>query len=261
MPYTPDYTDTAQPADTGVLAASAAAEFRNIKVGLATKMATAAFNAAVLTWMATPTSANLRSAMTDESGSGALLFAGGALGTPASGDASNMTNIPVANATGVLLGVNGGTGVANSGKTLTLGGNVVFSGAFNPTIVVPASVSLTLPDVASILATEQYQQVSKSAAYTFVLADAGKDFLHPSADTTARVWTIPANSSVAYPIGTLLGFTNQNSAGVLTISITTDTMRLAVAGTTGSRTLAANGIAIAKKVTSTEWIISGSGLT
>ena len=54
---------------------------------------------------------------------------------------------------------------------------------------------------------------------------------------------------------------NQASAGVMTIAITTDTMRLAGAGTTGSRTLAANGIATALKLTSTEWIISGTGLT
>jgi hypothetical protein len=36
---------------------------------------------------------------------------------------------------------------------------------------------------------------------------------------------------------------------------------LAGAGTTGSRTLAANGIATAMKVTTTEWIINGTGLT
>jgi len=104
-------------------------------------------------------------------------------------------------------------------------------------------------------------QNSQSANYTCVLADAGKHLLHPSADTTARTFTIPANSSVAYPIGTALTFINQNGAGVITIAITTDTMRLAGAGTTGSRTLAANGIATAVKVASTEWIISGVGLT
>lgn len=104
-------------------------------------------------------------------------------------------------------------------------------------------------------------QNSQSAAYTLVLSDANKHILHPSADTTARVFTIPANSSVAFPIGTAVSFVNQNAAGVITIAITTDTMRLAGAGTTGSRTLAANGIATALKITSTEWIISGTGLT
>ena len=104
-------------------------------------------------------------------------------------------------------------------------------------------------------------QNSQSAAYTCVLADNGKHIFHPSADTTARTFTIPANSSVAYPIGTAITFINQNGAGVVTIAITTDTMRLSPAGTTGSRTLAANGSATCVKVTSTEWLISGSGLT
>lgn len=104
-------------------------------------------------------------------------------------------------------------------------------------------------------------QNSQSVAYTAVLEDSGKHILHPSADTTARTFTIPANVSVAYPIGTALTFINQNAAGAVTIAITSDTMRLAGAGTTGSRTLAANGIATAIKLTSTEWIISGTGLT
>lgn len=104
-------------------------------------------------------------------------------------------------------------------------------------------------------------QNSQSAAYTLVLSDAGKHILHPAADTTARTFTIPANSSVAYPVGTAITFVNQNAGGTVTIAITSDTMRLAGAGTTGSRTLAANGVATALKITSTEWIISGTGLT
>jgi len=105
------------------------------------------------------------------------------------------------------------------------------------------------------------RQNSQSAAYELVLTDGGKHILHPSADTTARTWTIPANGSVAFPVGTAVTFINQNGAGVITIAITSDTMRLAGLGTTGNRTLAANGIATAIKITSTEWIISGTGLT
>ena len=48
---------------------------------------------------------------------------------------------------------------------------------------------------------------------------------------------------------------------VLTIGITTDTLRMVGTGTTGSRTLAANGMATLLKITSTEWLISGAGLT
>lgn len=104
-------------------------------------------------------------------------------------------------------------------------------------------------------------QNSQSAAYTCVASDGQKHIFHPSADTTARTWTIPANSSVAYAIGTAITFINQNGAGTLTIAIASDTIRLAGAGTTGSRTLAANGVATAIKVASTEWIISGTGLS
>ena len=102
---------------------------------------------------------------------------------------------------------------------------------------------------------------SNSNAYTCVLTDAGKCLLHPSADTTARIFTIPSNASVAYPLGTVLTFVNQNAAGTMTISINTDVMRLGGAGTTGSRTLLANGLATAIKVGSTEWLITGTGLS
>jgi hypothetical protein len=101
---------------------------------------------------------------------------------------------------------------------------------------------------------------SQSAAYTAVLTDAGKTILHPSTDANARTFTIPANGSVAYPLGTAITFVNMTSQ-VVTIAITTDTMYLAGPGTTGSRSLAQYGMATAVKLTSTTWIISGNGLT
>jgi hypothetical protein len=101
----------------------------------------------------------------------------------------------------------------------------------------------------------------QSAAYTLVLSDSGKHIFHPSSDTTARTFTIPANSSVAFSIGTAVTFINETSAGVVTIAINADTLILAGSGSVGSRTLAANGLATAIKITSTKWIISGSGLT
>ena len=103
-------------------------------------------------------------------------------------------------------------------------------------------------------------QNSQAAAYTLVLADAGKHIFHPSTDANARTYTIPANSSVAYTIGTAITFINMTS-NVVTIAITTDTMYLSSAGTTGSRSLAQYGSATAIKMTSTTWLISGSGLT
>ena len=131
-----------------------------------------------------------------------------------------------------------------------------------PALGTPASGNLTscTVDGTDKVGFLNIPQNSQSAAYTLVLADAGKHIFHPSGDANARTYTIPANSSVAYPIGTAITFINMTSQ-VVTIAITTDTMYLSSAGTTGSRSLAQYGSATAIKMTSTTWLISGSGLT
>lgn len=102
-------------------------------------------------------------------------------------------------------------------------------------------------------------QNPQSANYTLTIDDAGKSIVHPITDANNRTFTIPANSSVAYEVGAAVTFINM--ANTVTIAINTDTLYLAGAGTTGSRTLAAFGVATAIKVSATSWIISGNGLT
>lgn len=104
-------------------------------------------------------------------------------------------------------------------------------------------------------------QNSQSAAYTTVLADANKHIYHPSADTTARTWTIDSNANVPYPIGTAITFDNDGSAGIITLAITTDTLVWLPSGGTGSRAIAPFGQGTALKVTATRWHLTGVGIT
>jgi hypothetical protein len=103
-------------------------------------------------------------------------------------------------------------------------------------------------------------QNAQSGNYTLVLTDAGKSIVHASGAGAGDTYTIPANSSVAFPVGTAVVFVNA-AADSITIAITTDTLTLGGTTSTGSRTLAQNGVATAIKVSSTAWIISGVGLS
>jgi hypothetical protein len=99
-----------------------------------------------------------------------------------------------------------------------------------------------------------------ATAYTTLSGDRNTLLRHPSTDNNARTITIDSNANVAYPVGTFLVFVNE--INVLTIAITSDTLTLMGANTTGSKTLAAGNVATAVKVTTTKWVISGSaGLT
>jgi hypothetical protein len=98
-------------------------------------------------------------------------------------------------------------------------------------------------------------QNSQTSAYTLALSDAGK---HISITTGGVV--IPANSSVAFPIGTAIVIFN-NSGTSQDISITSDTLRLAGTTLTGTAALAEYGLATCVKVASTTWVISGAGVS
>ena len=52
--------------------------------------------------------------------------------------------------TGILPGANGGTGVANTSKTITLGGNLTTNGAFATTLTATGTTSITLPTTGTI---------------------------------------------------------------------------------------------------------------
>ena len=123
------------------------------------------------------------------------------------------------------------TGVASEGTTSTTSANVGYIG---------------MP------------QNTTSTSYTLVAGDQGKHIYVTNAGQTI---TVPANTTTTFPIGTTIAIIAGPTANPVTIAITSDTMYLGGVGSTGTRTLAAYGMATLVKVDTTTWFINGSGLS
>jgi hypothetical protein len=135
------------------------------------------------------------------------------------------------------------------------GSQLAFGAAGVENFRITSTGGITSSNLADAVGYKGLPQNSQTAAYTLALSDMGK---HISITTGGVV--IPANGSVAFPIGSAVTIFN-NSGSNQTISITTDTLRQAGTANTGSRTLAQYGVATVLKVTSTVWVISGAGVS
>lgn len=115
---------------------------------------------------------------------------------------------------------------------------------------------ITVSDTQTIAATSPGFRgapiLTKTATYAIGLTDAGKLV----SITTGGV-SIPANGTTAFPTGTTISVYN-NSGSTQTITITTDTLRLAGSASTGTRTIAVYGLATLVKVDTTVWVASGN---
>lgn len=112
----------------------------------------AGLGAGVSSLLATPTSANLRTAITDETGTGFLYFQGGDLGTPSAGILTSATGLPIgAGTTGTLAANRGGTGQTTySAGQLLIGKN---DGSLaKATITAGSNVTVTNGDGSIIIA-------------------------------------------------------------------------------------------------------------
>ena len=137
------------------------------------------FGTGVATFLATPTSANLAAAVSDETGSGALVFANSptlitpALGTPSSGVVTNLTGTASININGTV-----GATTRNSGDFTTLSANTVTS----TTPVLSFNASNTIASFGSTTANSYNQLViqnksgTASASANYVISnDLGTD--------------------------------------------------------------------------------------
>jgi hypothetical protein len=170
------------------------------------------------------------------------------------GGAVNLTGPNTANTTTFTLPAADGT----AGQVMVTNASGALSFSSTPTL----NLSSSTADGTNAVGFLNIPQNAQTGSYTMVLADSGKHIYHASG-AGAATYTIPAASSVAYPLGTAITFINL-SATSISIAITTDTMYLSSAGTTGTRTLAQYGSATAIKVSGVSssgiWVISGSGL-
>lgn len=182
--------------------------------------------------------------------------------------AQTFTNKTLDTAGGNVLKVNGNTLAATAGTaTITLPnstdqlvGRNTTDTLTNKTLTAPTinggalNAATTVSDTGTIATNSAGFRgipASSNGTNTFALTDNGKIVVGTVG------WTIPANSSVAFPIGATLTFFN-NTASTVTIAITTDTMRQAGTSNTGTRTVAAYGVASIVKVAATTWVITGN---
>jgi hypothetical protein len=99
----------------------------------------------------------------------------------------------------------------------------------------------------------------QNGAYTLALADRGRHIY--SENVAGQTVTIPVNATVALPVGSAIVVVN-NGTNPITLSPAGGvTLKRAGTGATGSRTLAANGMATLLKTGTNAWFLSGAGIS
>ena len=176
--------------------------------------------------------------------------------------------IDTAAASANVIKINGNTLSATAGtatvtipnSTDTLVGRATTDTLTNKTLTAPEinggtiNAATTVSDTGTIATTSvgfRGTPKSTNATGTLALTDNGKVL------SVSTNQTIPANASVAFPIGATIVLIN-NSASSITVSITSDTLRQAGTSNTGTRTLAAYGACTLIKESSTTWWIMGN---
>lgn len=112
----------------------------------------------------------------------------------------------------VIAGQYGGTGVANTGKTITLGGNLTTSGAFAVTLTLTATTSVTLPTSGTLatlagaetLTGKTVEAATFTSGYTeeVAIANTSTAYTIDLANGSVQVLTLTGNCVFTFPTAT-----------------------------------------------------------
>ena len=111
----------------------------------------------------------------------------------------------------LVAGQYGGTGVNNSGKTITLGGNLTTSGAFNTTFTVTNTTNVTLPTSGTLMTTTG-NTTGSAATLTTTRTIWGQDF-NGSANVTGNLTSV---GSITGTLGTNMNIFGASTSAALT---------------------------------------------
>ena len=96
----------------------------------------------------------------------------------------------------IITGQYGGTGVANTGKTITLGGNLTTSGAFTTTLTTTANTSLTLPTSGTLATLAGNETLTNKTVNGLSLTSLPNGF-SIAGGTVSATLTVPSNATVS----------------------------------------------------------------
>lgn len=146
--------------------------------------------------------------------------------------------------------------IIGSGNGVNVLNNTIYVGNLNSTFITnPEELDASTNNI--IHPHGKRARNIQNGNYTFTLHDPAM-FVVKQSGGAGETWTIPANSSVPFQVGSVLEGVN-NGGGTLTIAITTDTLNSTLG--TGSRTIADGGRFRIIKTDTTAWTIEGSGIT
>ena len=118
--------------------------------------------------------------------------------------------------TAPLSGANGGTGVANTGSTFTMGGNVAFSGAFTFAGTITGNTAVTFPTSGTLATTTQLGLTWAANASTSFTAAVNNGYILTAGSTTTV--TLPTT----FAVGQQIAIQGEGAAWTLNIGASTN---------------------------------------